>query len=197
MTERDRACRHHRQRRASAARGMTRRMRSSTPCVEGRSAIAPDHAVGHHGLAASRRRRRSPTSIRARWSTTASCTSSSAAPTCSASMRRGRAIERRGHRRASRHARRRRCRDVQRPHRRLRRLGRRQLREPVRLLPADDRGGRRPACASAASSPNTVNPMWLLRTLPNNVLGHIGIKLRPQGHRTRASPTTASAACSR
>ena len=29
---------------------------------------------------------------------------------------------------------------------------------------------------SAASSPNTVNPMWLLRTLPNNVLGHIGIK---------------------
>ena len=23
---------------------------------------------------------------------------------------------------------------------------------------------------------NTVNPMWLLRTLPNNVLGHIGIK---------------------
>ena len=24
--------------------------------------------------------------------------------------------------------------------------------------------------------PNTVNPMWLLRTLPNNVLGHIGIK---------------------
>ncbi len=24
--------------------------------------------------------------------------------------------------------------------------------------------------------PNVVNPMWLLRTLPNNVLGHIGIK---------------------
>ena len=23
---------------------------------------------------------------------------------------------------------------------------------------------------------NTVNPMWLLRTLPNNVLGHIGIR---------------------
>ena len=30
--------------------------------------------------------------------------------------------------------------------------------------------------ASAASSRNTVNPMWLLRTLPNNVLCHVGIK---------------------
>ncbi len=28
---------------------------------------------------------------------------------------------------------------------------------------------------------NTVNPMWLLRTLPNNVLGHIGIKYRFKG----------------
>ena len=34
---------------------------------------------------------------------------------------------------------------LQRPHRRLRRLGRRQLREPVRLLSADDRGRRRAA----------------------------------------------------
>jgi 3-oxoacyl-[acyl-carrier-protein] synthase-1 len=29
--------------------------------------------------------------------------------------------------------------------------------------------------------PNTVNPMWLLRTLPNNVLGHIGIKYGLKG----------------
>ena len=28
---------------------------------------------------------------------------------------------------------------------------------------------------------NTVNPMWLLRTLPNNVLGHIGIRHRLKG----------------
>ncbi len=28
---------------------------------------------------------------------------------------------------------------------------------------------------------NTVNPMWLLRTLPNNVLGHIGIKYTLKG----------------
>ena len=28
---------------------------------------------------------------------------------------------------------------------------------------------------------NTVNPMWLLRTLPNNVLGHIGIKYGLKG----------------
>jgi 3-oxoacyl-[acyl-carrier-protein] synthase-1 len=28
---------------------------------------------------------------------------------------------------------------------------------------------------------NTVNPMWLLRTLPNNVLGHIGIKYALKG----------------
>ncbi len=28
---------------------------------------------------------------------------------------------------------------------------------------------------------NTVNPMWLLRTLPNNVLGHIGIRHRFKG----------------
>ena len=28
---------------------------------------------------------------------------------------------------------------------------------------------------------NTVNPMWLLRTLPNNVLGHIGIQHRLKG----------------
>ena len=27
----------------------------------------------------------------------------------------------------------------------------------------------------------TVNPMWLLRTLPNNVLGHIGIKYGLKG----------------
>ncbi len=41
-----------------------------------------------------------------------------------------------------------------------------------------------PLLASAGGSlpafgrelPDTVNPMWLLRTLPNNVLGHIGIK---------------------
>src|SRR4029453_14153680 len=28
---------------------------------------------------------------------------------------------------------------------------------------------------------NSVNPMWLLRTLPNNVLGHIGIKYGLKG----------------
>jgi 3-oxoacyl-[acyl-carrier-protein] synthase-1 len=28
---------------------------------------------------------------------------------------------------------------------------------------------------------NTINPMWLLRTLPNNVLGHIGIKYNLKG----------------
>jgi 3-oxoacyl-[acyl-carrier-protein] synthase-1 len=35
-------------------------------------------------------------------------------------------------------------------------------------------GGRLPAFGRELA--NTVNPMWLLRTLPNNVLGHIGIK---------------------
>jgi hypothetical protein len=39
---------------------------------------------------------------------------------------------------------------------------------------------------------DTVNPMWLLRTLPNNVLCHVGIRNRLKG--TNASPTTASAA---
>jgi 3-oxoacyl-[acyl-carrier-protein] synthase-1 len=31
---------------------------------------------------------------------------------------------------------------------------------------------------------NTVNPMWLLRTLPNNVLGHLGIKYTLKGPNT-------------
>jgi len=35
-------------------------------------------------------------------------------------------------------------------------------------------GGELPAFGRELA--NTVNPMWLLRTLPNNVLGHIGIK---------------------
>jgi 3-oxoacyl-[acyl-carrier-protein] synthase I len=35
-------------------------------------------------------------------------------------------------------------------------------------------GGELPAFGSELA--NTVNPMWLLRTLPNNVLGHIGIR---------------------
>ena len=35
-------------------------------------------------------------------------------------------------------------------------------------------GGKLPAFGRELA--NTVNPMWLLRTLPNNVLGHIGIK---------------------
>ena len=41
---------------------------------------------------------------------------------------------------------------------------------------------RRPRRPSAASSPETVNPMWLLRTLPNNVLCHVGITQPAQGH---------------
>ncbi len=31
---------------------------------------------------------------------------------------------------------------------------------------------------------NAVNPMWLLRTLPNNVLGHLGIKYMLKGPNT-------------
>src|SRR6185436_6083744 len=39
--------------------------------------------------------------------------------------------------------------------------------------------GRLPAFGEELA--NTVNPMWLLRTLPNNVLGHIGIQHRLKG----------------
>ncbi len=128
--------------------------------LAGRSAIAP---IGGWDTAGwpTRTRRRSPTSIRATWSTTASCTSSSGAPTCSASTRRAAPSTRRAfvpHRDASRRGR---IRGLQRPHRRLRRLRRRHVREPVRLFPADDDGERRPA-AFGRELANTVNPMWLL-----------------------------------
>ena len=43
-------------------------------------------------------------------------------------------------------------------------------------LPADDRGAAATSPAFGRELANTVNPMWLLRTLPNNVLGHIGIQ---------------------
>ena len=51
--------------------------------------------------------------------------------------------------------------------------------------------------ASAASSSNTVNPMWLLRTLPNNVLGHIGIKHGLKGAERLHHQPQRAAACSR
>ena len=100
----------------------------------------PDRPVGHDAAGRWRSPARSSTSTPARWSMTASCTSSSAAPTCLGLYAAG--ARDRGLRtsRAPCDARRRRCRRLQRPQRRLRRFGRRQLPEPVRLLPADDRG---------------------------------------------------------
>ena len=54
----------------------------------GASSHRADHAMGYHAAGRRASRARSPTSIRARWSRTASCTSSSGAPISSACMRR-------------------------------------------------------------------------------------------------------------
>ena len=136
----------------------------------------PDRAVGHDGLAAAASRRRSPTSIRARWSTTASCTSSSAAPTSFGLYAAGRAIERSGivaHR------------DALDGRRRGRSTATAPASTSARAAATTRTSTTTSRCSTAAGGElpafgrelaNTVNPMWLLRTLPNNVLGHIGIK---------------------
>ena len=77
---------------------------------------------------------------------------SSPAPTCSASTPPAPAIQQFGHCRPSRHARRRGGRAVQRPQRGVRRLGRRQLPQQLRFLPAADRRRRRSPERSGANS---------------------------------------------
>ena len=84
-------------------------------------------------------------------------------------------------RRASGHAGRSGRRDVQRSHRRVRGLRGRDLPEPIRLLSTADRCRRRSPSKFGAELGDTVNPMWLLRTLPNNVLGHVGIRHGSEG----------------
>ena len=106
----------------------------------------------------------------------------------------GRAIDEAGHRRAPRRARRPATpRDLQRPHRRLRRLGRRQLPEPVRLLPADDRGAaailpafgrelaehREPDVAAAHAAQQRARP----RRHPVRPEGHQRLHHQPQRRR--------------
>ena len=147
----------------------SRRRRSPDARRSGRSRNGTRPA----GRAASRPR--SPISIRARWSTTASCTSSSGAPTWSVSTPRDARSTRSGI------------------------IAHRDAIEADAAATYSDRtgvyvgsgggnyenqydyfplfaaaGGELPAFGRELA--NTVNPMWLLRTLPNNVLGHIGIK---------------------
>ena len=135
----------------SAGPGATPR-RCSTPIVEGRSAIASDHAVGHDRLAGARTpRNRRFQRARARRRPQAA----QAHP----AHRHGRHLRRRPRRRSGR--------AIARIATRWRRprptfadrtgvyvgLGRRRVREPVRLFSADERGERRPCGTSAASSP--------------------------------------------
>ncbi len=135
----------------------------------------PDRGSGTRPAGRCARPARSPTSTRARWSTTASCTSSSAAPTCSGCTPRARAIDASGI------------------------LAHRASLDEAAAAVYSDRtgvyvgsgggnyqnqydffplltaaGGDLPTFGRELA--NTVNPMWLLRTLPNNVLGHIGIR---------------------
>ena len=170
-----RAHRHHRHRRGLRV-GHGPRRDPRRACARARSAIGPIEQLGHDRLAGAQSPPRCADSTRARWSTIASCTSSSAAPTSSASTPATARSTTPASSRTRDALRRRRRRALQRPHRRLRRLGRRRLREPVRLLPADDRGATATCARSARELGNAVNPMWLLRTLPNNVLCHVGIR---------------------
>ncbi len=87
----------------------------------------------------------------------------------------------RGLHRAPRHAGCGRGRGVFRPQRRLRRLGRRRLQLTVRILSADDASRTTICDAFGRELGSAVNPMWLLRTLPNNVLCHVGIKYDLKG----------------
>ena len=147
----------------------------------GRSAIAPIAAMGHDRLAVRDRRPRSPTSIRARWSTTASCTSSSAAPTCSASTPASQRDRRVRHHRAPRHAGGgRRGRDSATARGVYVGSGGGSYENQYDYFPLmTEADGDLPTFGRELA--NTVNPMWLLRTLPNNVLGHIGIKYGLKG----------------